>query len=113
MHRKNSNSLEEEDEKVSNKKSKKNQEKVEKLNEKNSESEQSDMEIEKFNKGDILNDSDEDFEKNSEKDMLQMTAERSMRFVVRSTKSNKDSFFDSFHLPKKVNNSHAHLTNHL
>ena len=61
----------------------------------------------------VVNQSDDDDENTSQKEKLLMTAERSLKFVVRTTKSNKDSLFDSFQLPKKFNSSQKCLSQFL
>ena len=53
----------------------------------------------------VLNQSDDDDESTFQKEKLQISLEKSLRFMVRTTKSNKDSLFDSFQIPRKSNNS--------
>lgn len=65
---------------------------------------------EEFLNMNVLNQSDDDDENTSQKEKLLMTAERSLKFIVRTTKSNKDSLFDSFQLPKKFNSSQKCLS---
>ena len=67
--------------------------------------ENDDSNKEEFKSLNVLNHSDDDDENNSKKEKLQMSLEKSMRFIVRNTKSNKDPLFDSFQIPRKSNNS--------